>query len=181
VRTEPAPAAAPSREELTVAWGDRILPSLRPAVKVYVANGRFLPSDGDQAIYAVPDRGLLTRAEANRVEVEGAIGQHFGRPVRMRLVLDPDGSGSGSGADAGGSGAGAGGRPGGGPAVRGGGPAVPAAGGRMESAVAGGPAPDDHDQHDVHDWADLEEAPAAVSSPEQRLLDAFPGAEEVPP
>ncbi len=35
-----------------MAWGDRILPSLRPAVKVYVATGRFLPTDGDTALYA---------------------------------------------------------------------------------------------------------------------------------
>jgi hypothetical protein len=35
------------------------------------------------------------------------------------------------------------------------------------------PSPDDYD------LADLEDAPPAVASPEQRLLDAFPGAEEV--
>jgi hypothetical protein len=32
---------------------------------------------------------------------------------------------------------------------------------------------------DDYDLADLQDAPTAVASPEQRLLDAFPGAEEV--
>ena len=118
-----------------MAWGDRILPSLRPAVKVYVATGRFLPTDGAEAVYAVPDRGLLTRAEANRVEVEDALARHFGRPIPLRFTLD------------------------------GGAPAPEAEPAPVEDVV--------------HDWTEMEEAPAAVSSPEQRLLEAFPGAEEV--
>ncbi|HET6966598.1 MAG TPA: DNA polymerase III subunit gamma/tau [Acidimicrobiales bacterium] len=147
-----AAAAAPSREELTMAWGDRILPSLRPAVKVYVATGRFLPSAEGAAVYAVPDRGLLTRAEANRAEVEAALAKHFGRQVKLRLVLDSDAAPpAASRADA---------------------PGPPPA-----SEPAGEPPDDDA----AYDWADMEEAPAAVSSPEQRLLEAFPGAEEVQP
>ncbi len=42
-------------------------------------------------IYAVPDRGLLTRAETNRAEVEAALAAYFGRPVPVRLVLDDAG------------------------------------------------------------------------------------------
>jgi DNA polymerase-3 subunit gamma/tau len=151
-------APAPSREELTVAWGDRILPSLRPAVKVYVATGRFLPSEAEHAVYAVPDRGLLNRAEANRAEVEAALASHFGRPVRLRLVLDSDAPSAAT-------------EPGG---VRRPGPPSSAAATRPAGAEPG-------DDDAVHEWADMEEAPAAVSSPEQRLLEAFPGAEEVQP
>lgn len=135
------PGEAPTRDELTMAWGDSVLPSLRPAVKVYVANGRFLPSEADAAVYAVPDRGLLTRAESNRAEVEGALARHFGRPVKLRLVLDSDSA----------------------PAAR--------------SAASTSP----QEEVPAAEWADLEEAPAGVSSPEQRLLEAFPGAEEVQP
>ena len=131
-----------------MAWGDRILPALRPAVKVYVATGRFLPSEDDAAVYAFPDRGLLTRSEANRAEIEAAMARHFGRPVRLRFVLDE------AGRD------------------------------RSQTGGEGGgwapqPAPDEDDA--VDDWAAMEEAPAAVASPEQRLMEAFPGAEEVPP
>lgn len=139
-----------------MAWGDRILPSLRPAVKVYVATGRFLPSAEGAAVYAVADRGLLTRAEANRAEVEAALAKHFGRPVKLRLVLDSDAAPPTAG--------------------RGDAPAPPPA---PESA---GWAADEAPEDDAaYDWADMDEAPAAVSSPEQRLLEAFPGAEEVQP
>jgi hypothetical protein len=128
-----------------MAWGDRILPSLRPAVKVYVANGRFLPADGDTAVFALADRGLLSRAEANRADVEAALSRHFGRAVKLRLVLDES---------------------------------APPTGGPQAPAQAE-PSPDP-DEAEVHDWAEMEEAPAGVATPEQRLLQAFPGAEEVP-
>ncbi len=129
-----------------MAWGDRILPGLRPAVKVYVATGRFLPSEAGAAVYAVPDRGLLGRAEPNRAEVEAALAAHFGRPVPLKLVLD-------DGPDA-----------------------------APRSGDEPGPreAPPDDDPSG-YDWAELEEAPSEVVSPEQRLMDAFPGAEEVQP
>lgn len=128
-----------------MAWGDRILPSLRPAVKVYVATGRFLPSESDTAVYAVPDRGLLSRAESNRPEVEAALSQHFGRPVKLRLVLDRD----------------------------------PAPTGDPGRAASVPPTQATPEEEMGYDWAEMEEAPAAVASPEQRLLEAFPGAEEV--
>jgi hypothetical protein len=130
---------------LTLAWGDRILPALRPAVKVYVASGRFLaPADGC-AVYAVPDQGLLGRAEPGRAEVEAALTAHFGRPIPLRLVLD-DGSVA---------------------------PVTP-------DTVASGPDPTgEMEEAEDIDLSDLEDAPGEVLSPEQRLLDAFPGAEEV--
>lgn len=130
-----------------MAWGDRILPSLRPAVKVYVATGRFLPSEPDAAVYAVPDRGLLTRAETNRAEVEAALAQHFGRPIKLRLVLDGD--------------------------------AAPV--GETSRSAPAAPVETGPEDETGYDWAAMEEAPAGVSSPEQRLLEAFPGAEEVQP
>jgi DNA polymerase III subunit gamma/tau len=149
----PAPATAPSsaapsvdiptREELTLAWGDKILPALRPAVKVYLASGRFLPPADGYAVFAVPDRGLLTRAETGLAEVEAALSAHFGRPIRVRLVLD-DGT------------------------------VAPAA----VSTVIAGPAGGSEEAEDI-DLSDLEDAPGDVLSPEQRLLEAFPGAEEV--
>jgi hypothetical protein len=152
----PAPAAAavpagaaagpaPTREELTLAWGDRILPSLRPAVKMYVANGRFVTSDGAAAVLAVPDRGLLARAEPHRAEIEAALGQHFGRPVRLQLVIDEA--------------------------------APPATAG---PAIAPTPSGYEADSDDVAEWAEMAEAPEAAVTPEQRLMQAFPGAQEVP-
>ncbi len=135
--------ALPTREELTLAWGDHVLPALRPAVKIYVASGRFL-SVGEAAVYAVPDRGLLTRARAGQAEVEAALAAHFGRPVPLRLVLD-------------------------------------------ESPTEGPPAPDSSppdapvEDPAAYNIDEMEDAPPGLMSPEQRLLEAFPGAEEVSP
>jgi hypothetical protein len=152
---------------LTIAWGDRILPGLRPGVKVYLSSGRFVGVDDAGAIYAVPDRGLLSRAEANRAEVEAALAAYFGRPVPLRLVLDEAGAGA----------------------------VGPAGAFSAAGAIGGGVAgvarvaptavvPDDPTSPDDPasiDLDDLIDAPGAVLSPEQRLLEAFPGAEEVPP
>ncbi len=135
----PTPPAGglPSRDELTQAWGDRILGALRPGVRVYFAPGRFVATDDTSAVFALPDQGLLSRAQHVRPEAEAALAAAFGRRVPLRLVVD-DG-------------------------------AVP--------VTAGGP-PDDPDDYD---FETLQDAGPAVVSPEQRLLQAFPGAEEVAP
>ncbi len=136
----------PTREELTLAWGDKILPSLRPAVKVYVATGRFLPSANGRAVLAVPDRGLLTRAQANKAELEKVLSSHFGRRVGLDLVVDPASAST---------------QP-----------------GRSGSGVAGEPRDEEVGDFDIDE---LDDAPGALASPAQRLLEAFPGAEEVQP
>jgi DNA polymerase III subunit gamma/tau len=135
----------PTRQQLTLAWGDHIFPMLRPGVKIYLSAGRFVEVDKSTAVYAVPDKGLLDRAEPNRGEVEAALAAHFGRPVPLRLVLD-------AAADPGAA------------------PPRPATQRPEEQR------PEDPDDYDLDD---LQNAPIAVASPEQRLLEAFPGAEEV--
>ena len=137
-----AAGSLPTREELTIAWGDSILAGLRPGVKVYLSSGRFTGVDEAGAVYAVPDKGLLTRAATNRTEVEAALAAYFGRPIPVRLVLD-DAAGSAS---------------------------------ILTSSPAA--APEDPAAIDLDDLID---APGGVLSPEQRLLKAFPGAEEVSP
>jgi hypothetical protein len=147
--TPPAVGSLPSRDELTKAWGDEILAGLRPAVKAYVSAGRFVDVDASAAVFALPDQGLVSRAEPKRSEVEAALKAHFGRPVPIRLVLD---------------------RPSGAP--------VEGAGREPD-----GDAPFGDDEEDLlsYNLDDLADAGPAVVSPEQRLLEAFPGAEEVSP
>lgn len=136
----------PSREELTIAWGDSILPKLRPGVKVYVSAGRFIDVDRGAAVYALPDKGLLTRAEPLVAEIQAAIAAHFGRPVPIRLILEP---------------------------------ATGAASGGARQSAAESPE-SEVDLSDIGDVRELRDAPATAGvSPEQRLLEAFPGAEEV--
>jgi DNA polymerase-3 subunit gamma/tau len=92
------PAAAPSsdahvgslptRDELTKAWGDAILDKLSRAAKAYMASGRFVEVKDGAAVFALPDAGLLTRANNYLNETEGALTAYFGRRVPLRLVLD---------------------------------------------------------------------------------------------
>jgi hypothetical protein len=91
-------------------------------------------------VFAVPDKHLMSRAESVRPEAEAALAAHFGRPISLRLVLDP--------------------------------------GAKPIEQSQPLDRPDDPSLED-YDLSELEDAPPAVASPEQRLLDAFPGAEEV--
>jgi hypothetical protein len=117
------------------------------------------------AVFAVPDKHLLGRCEETRGDAEAALAARFGVPVPLRLVLDP------------------------------GGPSVDATAGGASvrpglSDPPGGLGPRRDSPPDIDDTAfdyagqdvdDLAEAGPAVTSPEQRLLEAFPGAKEVSP
>ena len=81
----------PSRDDLTTAWADAVLPKLRPIVKAKFAAGRFLTVEEGRAIYALPGAGLLEKAEGARADVEAALAAHFGTPIPLRLVVDPGG------------------------------------------------------------------------------------------
>jgi len=87
--TEPSAPAAdlPSRDELTLAWGDRVLPSLRGKVKALYAAGRFTAVDDDTAVFAVASEPTRKKAEELLGTVEEAFAQHFGRRIPIRLVV----------------------------------------------------------------------------------------------
>jgi DNA polymerase-3 subunit gamma/tau len=78
----------PSRDELTKVWGDAILDKLSRPAKVYMASGRFVEVKDGAAVFALPDAGLLARANNYLDETEGALTGYFGRRVPLRLVLD---------------------------------------------------------------------------------------------
>jgi len=94
----PAPAPAPpkpqaklelpSRDELTLAWGDRVLDQLSPKAKALYKPGRFTQVDGDAAVYALPNKVHVQRCEKVRSDVETALAAEFGRPVPLRLIVD---------------------------------------------------------------------------------------------
>jgi hypothetical protein len=71
-----------------MAWADRILPTLSQTAKVRFGPGRFVGVDGGAALYGFPNAHYVGRGEAVRVEVEGALAQHFGMAVPIRIVID---------------------------------------------------------------------------------------------
>ena len=147
-------APFPSRDELVQAWGDHVIGRLRPKAKALFQAGRFVSAEGGRAQFGLPNDIHRNRCEAMRPEVEAALAEQFGRPIPLVLVVDgaPVAHVEPTGdEDA--------------PA-----PARPAA----------PPAPDPEDEEDlaVFEADDLQVA-EIDNSAEARLLQAFPGAEEV--
>ena len=192
VRDEPTPTAPaaplatvpfPTRDQLVQVWGDHIIVGLRPKAKALFQAGRFVGVEDDRAVFGLPNEIHRRRCEEIHEEIEAALSDHFGRPVGLTLVVDP-GAGSWSEPEEGGSPSGA---PTGAPTTRSSGPATPATGqAPAPAARPPAPAPDHDGQPDsdpAEDLADFDETELEIAevdnSAEARVLQAFPGAEEV--
>jgi DNA polymerase-3 subunit gamma/tau len=156
----PAPAAkggdVPSRDELTLAWGDSVLDALPRGARAIFSTGRFVDGDGSAAVFALANAPTRDHCEKKRGDVEAALAAHFGRPVRLRLVTDAEVGGAPVATPA----------PESAPTAS----AAPAKGrGRLKAAPV-------DEVEDVGDVRALEDAPSGGSGAE-RLAEAFPGAE----
>jgi hypothetical protein len=146
----------PDRDTLVEAWGDHILRALPARAKVLYSPGRFVAMEGSTAIFALPNAVHRDKCEDVRSVVEKGISAHFGAPVSLRLALDegqvaPAQASIEPGDEGGGGGSG---------------PGRPA-----------GPHDDGLDTDDEID-PDQPSGPAETAA-QARLLQAFPGAEEV--
>src|SRR5205807_4648418 len=92
-KPEPPPAAPepagsiPTRDELTLAWGDVVLAALPQRAKVRFGGGHFVGVDDASATFALPNPVHRDRCEECRPEVEQTLASHFGRPVPLRLIV----------------------------------------------------------------------------------------------
>ncbi len=174
-----AVATLPSRDELVQVWGDGLLAQLPNRARARFRVGRFLAVDGSEAVFALPNETHRSYCEEVRLDVEAALASRFGTPVPIRLVVDVedlDEPGPPRPARL---------PPEATPAVT---PAGPRTGGSPRPAApAPAPAPQsaalgNDDAPDLLDPAVLaaETEPAGAGlSPEERLKQAFPGAQEV--
>ncbi|HUP85194.1 MAG TPA: DNA polymerase III subunit gamma/tau [Acidimicrobiales bacterium] len=99
VAAAPTPAGAdelPSRDELSKAWGDAVLGTLRGRTKALYAAGRFLAVEGGHAVFALPDAAHRDQCAKSQPDVEAALAAHFGRGVPLRLVADKVSEGDGA-------------------------------------------------------------------------------------
>ena len=165
------------RDVLVQAWGDHILRTLPARAKALYSAGRFVSAEGSTAVFALPNAAHCKRCEDVRSVVEDAIAAHLGSPVTLTLVVD--GSGDASAADSGRAGAAS-------PSPSAASPGRPAAAAGAGSAgpspnEAGNPAgPAGHElDEEVFDPDDVVDAVPVESVAEARVLEAFPGAEEV--
>jgi DNA polymerase-3 subunit gamma/tau len=168
----------PTRDQLVQAWGDHILGRLRPKAKALFQAGRFVGAEDGKAVFGLPNDTHRQRCEAIRGDVEPALTEYFGLPVVLSLVVESEAGGRAEGAPRAGTGAppeaATGTRPGTGrgiptPRVQ----TPPSSGGSSDA--------DDEDPGDMASFHDAE--PGAVvsvdNSAEARVLEAFPGAEEI--
>jgi hypothetical protein len=97
---EPAPAAPPATpasggevppaEELAQAWHDSVHPGLNRGTKAMFVTGRFVESQPDAAVFALANGPTRDHCEKKRPEVEAALSAHFGRPIRLHLVIEDE-------------------------------------------------------------------------------------------
>jgi DNA polymerase-3 subunit gamma/tau len=86
------------RDSLTQAWGDGILHGLSARAKALYSIGRFVAVDGQEAKFALPNAAHRDKCLERVSEVEGALGAHFGTPVRLVLIVDGVDGGATNGA-----------------------------------------------------------------------------------
>jgi DNA polymerase III subunit gamma/tau len=167
-----APATRPSgdfpnRDEFVQAWGDHVIGDLRPKAKALFQAGRFVGVDGHTAIFGLPNEIHRNRCEEVRGEIESVLSAHFGQAVALELVIDngatpntevaasppltPDG-------------------PPGAPSSR-----SPSTSGRVEMSEQS----EEVEDLAAFDESDMGEVAKVDNSVESRVLQAFPGAEEV--
>ena len=159
-----APGAFPTRDELVKAWGDGLLASLPNRARARFRVGRFVSVEDRCAVYGLPNETHRAYCEDVRTDVERSLSSHFGIPVSLRLVVDEDDDPTGAdpGPTAG---------------------ATEAAGSSAAgSSAAGSSAAGVDAEPDLLDPAVLEaetELAGAGLTPEERLKQAFPGAQEI--
>jgi DNA polymerase-3 subunit gamma/tau len=78
----------PTRDELTMAWGDKVVGALPARAKSRFRVGRFVAADAAGATFALPNGIHRDRCEEVRGEVEQALAAYFGRPVPLRLITE---------------------------------------------------------------------------------------------
>ena len=154
----PAGAAMPTRDDLVTAWADHVLAKLRPRARAIYSSGRFTAVEGHDVTLALPNAAHVEHALPLTDEVAAVLSEHFGCAVTLRLVADSEDPAL----------QGAGRRPG-----KAGGGAAP--GGQEDAIEAIGPLDPGGLARDG-----VGTAHSSASWVESRLLEEFPGAEEVP-
>ncbi|HWH35758.1 MAG TPA: hypothetical protein VNT56_10630 [Acidimicrobiales bacterium] len=62
---------------------------LRPLARGLYGAGRFAAVDDHAVTFAVPTDAMRAKCESRRGDVEAALADHYGRPVPLRVIVDP--------------------------------------------------------------------------------------------
>jgi hypothetical protein len=82
--------AVPTRDQLTLVWGDSMLESLPQRARVRWAAGRWADVSDGTAVFELPNQHYVPRCEECKGDVETALATHFGRPVPVRIIVGGD-------------------------------------------------------------------------------------------
>jgi hypothetical protein len=83
--------AFPTRDDLTLAWGDVILPNLPPKPRARFRAGRFVDvPDSGIAGFALPTPIHRERCAEVQGDVEHALAAHFGLRVPLKLLVETE-------------------------------------------------------------------------------------------
>lgn len=93
-------APLPALEQLVQAWAEQVLARLSSVSKGRFSTGRFVDVADGAAVLALPNPIMRDKCEEKRPELERVLAEHFGRPVPVRLVVDPAVSAGSGGAPA---------------------------------------------------------------------------------
>ena len=88
--TAPSGGALPSRDQLTLVWGDSMLEALPQRARVRWAAGRWADVVDGTAVFELPNQHYVPRCEECKSDVEAALAAHFGRPIPVRIVVGGD-------------------------------------------------------------------------------------------
>jgi len=87
----PSAVAFPTRDDLTLAWGDVILPALPPKPRARFRAGRFVDvAEPGVAGFALPTPIHRERCAEVQGDVEHALAGHFGRRVPLKLLVEAE-------------------------------------------------------------------------------------------
>ncbi len=87
--TESIPAGPlPSRDEVTVAWGNEIFNALSPPAKRRFSIARFLESQDNAVRLAMPAAAVASVTAEQHQEIEAKLAEHFGYRVAVLLAED---------------------------------------------------------------------------------------------
>jgi hypothetical protein len=75
-----------------------VLPQLSSVSRGRFSTGRFVDVVEGSAVLALPNAIMRDKCEEKRPELERVLARHFGRPVPVRLAVDPSVGAEGGGA-----------------------------------------------------------------------------------
>ncbi len=87
----PNPNSEPSRDDMVVAWADKVLPAISARARALYRAGRFIRAENNTVTFALPDSVHRSRCELFRSEVQTALSSHFGTPLKLELAVDEEG------------------------------------------------------------------------------------------